>query len=65
LKDVYYVRQTKDDKGQLNNILIRRGNEWHGPAMTVLNARHIVLVEPVGTTSKVAQLISEDQKKGK
>ena len=65
LKDVYYVQQTKDDKGQVNNVLIRRGNEWHGPAETVLNARHIVLVEPVGTNSKVAQLIAEDQKKGK
>src|SRR5215831_2258109 len=65
LKDVYYVQQSKDDKGQVNNVLIRRGNEWHGPAETVLNARHIVLVEPVGTNSKVAQLIAEDQKKGK
>jgi hypothetical protein len=31
--------------------------------MTVLNARHIVLVEPVGPTSKVAQLIAEEQGK--
>jgi len=29
-----------------------------------LNERHIVLVEPVGTNSKVAQLI-EDDKRGK
>lgn len=64
LKDVYYVQQTKDDKGQVNNVLIRRGNEWHGPSETVLNARHIVLVEPVGAGSKVAQLIADDQKKG-
>jgi hypothetical protein len=33
----------------------------HSPSMTVLNARHIVLVEPVGANSKVAQLIAEDQ----
>jgi hypothetical protein len=64
LHDVYYVQQSKDEKtNQVNNVLIRRGNEWHGPAMTVLNARHIVLIEPVGADSKVAQLISDDQKK--
>ena len=65
LHDVYYIQQTKDVKtNQVNNVLVRRGNEWHGPAMTVLNSRHIVLVEPVGANSKVAQLIAEDQKKG-
>lgn len=65
LRDVYYIQQTKDEKtNQVNNVLVRRGNEWHGPAMTVLNSKHIVLVEPVGANSKVAQLIAEDQKKG-
>ena len=62
--DVYYIQQTTDEKTkQVSSILVRRGNEWHGPAMTVLNARHIVLIEPVGANSKVAQLIAEDQKK--
>ena len=65
LRDVYYIQQTKDEKtNQVNNVLVRRGNEWHGPAMTVLNSKHIVLVEPVGANSKIAQLIAEDQKKG-
>ncbi|MBV8845234.1 MAG: hypothetical protein JO307_20705 [Bryobacterales bacterium] len=64
LHDVYYVQQTTDaTTKQVSNILIRRGNEWHSPEMTVLNARHIVLVEPVGPNSKVAQLIAADQKK--
>jgi hypothetical protein len=65
LHDVYYVQQTKDaTSNQVNNVLVRRGNEWHGPAMTVLNSKHIVLVEPVSANSKVAQLIAEDQKTG-
>jgi hypothetical protein len=65
LHDVYYIQQTKDSTtNQVNNILVRRGNEWHGPAMTVLNSKHIVLVEPVGANSQVAKLIAEDQKKG-
>jgi len=63
LRDVYYIQQTTDPQTkQVSNVLVRRGNEWHGPAWTVLNARHIVLVEPVGAGSKVAQLIAQQQK---
>jgi hypothetical protein len=63
LKDVYYIQQATDPQSkQTSNILIRRGNEWHGPEETVINARHIVLIEPVGANSKVAQLIAEQQK---
>jgi hypothetical protein len=64
LHDVYYIQQATDAQTkQVSNVLVRRGNEWHGPELTVLNARHIVLVEPVGANSKVAQLIAEEQKK--
>jgi len=49
MRDVYDVQQTTDPQTkQVNSVLIRRGDEWHGSSMTVLNARHIVLVEPVG-----------------
>jgi|SRR5580658_1926346 hypothetical protein len=66
LRDVYYVQQTTDPQTkQVNNVLVRRGNEWHGPSMTVLNSRHIVLVEPVGPNSKVAQLIAAEESKEK
>lgn len=64
LHDVYYIQQSTDPQTkQVSNVLIRRGNEWHGPSETVLNSRHIVMVEPVGPGSKVAQLIEEQQKK--
>jgi hypothetical protein len=64
LRDVYYVQQSTDPQTkQVNNVLVRRGNEWHGPSMTVLNSRHIVLVEPVGPNSKVAQLIAAEESK--
>jgi hypothetical protein len=64
LRDVYYVQQSKDAKSnEVSNVLIRRGNEWHGPALTVLNSKHIVLVEPVGANSKVAQLIAQEEAK--
>lgn len=66
LRDVYYVQSSTDPSTkQVTNVLIRRGKEWHGPEFTVLNARHIAMVEPVGPTSKVAELISEAQQKGK
>ncbi len=66
LHEVYYIQQTTDPQTkQVSSVLIRRGNEWHGPSETVLNARHIVMVEPVGKDSKVAQLIAQEQSKQK
>ena len=65
MRDVYYIQSTTNPQTkQVSNILIRRGNEWHSPEMTVVNARHIIMVEPVGANSRVAQLIAE-QEKGK
>ena len=64
LHEVYYIQSTTNpETKQVNNVLIRRGNEWHGPESTVLNARHIIMVEPVGAGSKVAQLIADQEKK--
>ncbi|MGA8028954.1 MAG: hypothetical protein WB992_17580 [Bryobacteraceae bacterium] len=65
LTEVYYIQhqvntQTKEEK----NILIRRGNEWHSPNRTVLNRRHIVMIEPVAPGSKVAELIAALKAKG-
>lgn len=63
LKDVYYIEnkvnpQTKAAAG----VLVRRGNEWHGPSYMRINSRHIVAIEPVSPDSKIAQLIKEDAK---
>jgi hypothetical protein len=60
LRDVFYVQSVTDPQTrQVNNILVKRGKEWHGPDRMILNANMIVLVEPVNTTSRVAQLISQ------
>jgi hypothetical protein len=65
LTDVYYIQSSVNPETKaVTSVLVRRGNEWHGPDRMFLNERHIVLIEPVGTNSKVAQLI-EDDKKGK
>jgi len=63
LRDVYYVQsKVNPQTKEVSNVLIRRGSEWHGPDRMFVNARHIVLVEPVGPSSKVAQLIADDKK---
>jgi hypothetical protein len=65
LTDVYYIQsQVNQETKAVTNVLVRRGNEVHGPDRMFLNERHIVLIEPVGTGSKVAQLIEAD-KQGK
>jgi hypothetical protein len=62
LTDVYYVQQQVNQQTkEVKNVLIRRGTEWHAPDRMVINANHIVLVEPVSPTSKVAQLITDSK----
>ncbi len=64
LTDVYYIQSSVNQETKaVNNVLVRRGNEWHGPDRMFLNARHIILIEPVGPNSKVAQLIADDKAK--
>jgi len=60
LMDVFYIRQqTNPNTKEVKNILIRRGNEWHGPDRMYINASHISVIEPVSEGSQVAKLIKE------
>ncbi|HMK28294.1 MAG TPA: hypothetical protein VK473_01325 [Terriglobales bacterium] len=60
LNDVYYVvSQTNPETKQVNNVLVKRGKELHEPDRMYLNPNQLVFVEPVGTGSKVAQLIAQ------
>jgi hypothetical protein len=64
LTDVYYIQsQVNQETKAVTNILVRRGNELHGPDRMFLNSRHILFIEPVGPNSKVAQLIEADKNK--
>ena len=57
--DVYYiVTQTNPETKQSNNVLVKRGKQLHGPDRMYVNPNQIVFVEPVGSGSKVAQLIA-------
>ena len=59
---MYYIQSTVNQETKaVTSVLVRRGNEVHGPDRMFLNERHIVLIEPVGTSSKVAQLIETDK----
>ena len=60
MTDVFYiVSKTDPTTKQVSNILVKRGKEIHAPDRMYLNPQSIVMVEPVGEQSKVAQLISE------
>ena len=65
LRDVYYVQSgTNPETKQVTNVLVKRGKELHAPDRMYLNPNQIILVEPVGSGSKVAQLIEENKAKG-
>jgi hypothetical protein len=58
VEDVYYVRTNVNQATkEVANVLVKRGNEWHSPDRMVINASHILFVEPVGSGSRVIELI--------
>jgi hypothetical protein len=60
LTDVYYIQNRVDPQTKaVSNVLVRRGKEWHAPDRMILNARHVILIEPVGPDSQVAKFIEE------
>ncbi len=64
LTDVYYIQsQVNQETKEVKSVLVRRGNEVHGPDRMFLNERHVIMIEPVGPNSKVAQLIADDKSK--
>jgi hypothetical protein len=64
LTDVYYIQSQVDQQTkEAKSILIRRGSEWHAPSRSILNTRHIIMVEPVTAGSKVAELIAASKGK--
>lgn len=67
LMDVFYIQRVgvkAQDKakqsGEVRTILVKRGNELHGPDRMHLNSEHIVLIEPVGLGSRIYDLINEN-----
>jgi hypothetical protein len=64
LSDVYYVqRNPTSGAGEGQAIMVKRGKEPHGPDISYLNTKYIVMVEPVTPDSPVAKTISEIKQK--
>jgi hypothetical protein len=64
LTDIYYVQTQASPEGKpVGMVLVKRGKEWHGPDRMYVNARHVVMIEPVSPDSKVAQLIKEEKER--
>ena len=65
LKDVFYIQSRVDkDRKLVANVLIKRGaQEWHAPDSMLINSKHVIFMEPVSPSSKVAQLIKEEKAK--
>ncbi|MCX6632527.1 MAG: hypothetical protein NTW28_33400 [Candidatus Solibacter sp.] len=61
LRDVFYI-QTKvnSETNQTANVITRRDAAWHSPPYMILDEKQIVMIEPVGVNSKVAELINEN-----
>jgi len=59
LREVYYVQTVVEKDQKKANVLIKRGSEWHNPDYMRINAKHVVVIEPVAPDSRVAQLIRE------
>jgi hypothetical protein len=68
LSDVYYIRsgtnQGSAAKSPPQNVLVKRGKEWHEPDRMTINLQSIVFIEPVSATSQVAKLIDQSKSKG-
>lgn len=62
MTDVYYIVNTEDPQTKtVKHVLVKRGKELHAPTETFFEARHIVMIEPVGPNSDVAKLIAKSK----
>jgi len=63
LNDVFYVQtRTNPETKQVSNVLVKRGQEAHGPDRMIINRQHVMLIEPVAEGSQISKLIAEQNK---
>ena len=66
LKDVFYIQtQTSADGRQMASVLIKRGQEMHGPDKMYITRQHVVMIEPVLPDSRIAKLIEQQKEQSK
>jgi hypothetical protein len=60
LSDVFYIQSAVNPETKaVTNVLVKRGKELHGPQFMYINAKNILIIEPVSPDSQVAKLIKE------
>lgn len=65
MTDVYYVQSMQNSgTNQVNNILVKRGKEFHGPDRMYINRAQVLMIEPVAPDSRLGQSIKELKAKG-
>lgn len=63
MRDVFFVQtRVNPETKETANALIRRETTSHAPTYMILNKTQIVMIEPVGRNSKIADLINGSPK---
>src|ERR1035437_5118713 len=63
MRDVFYIQtRVNPETKQAGNALVRRETTWHSPTYMIWAEKQIVMIEPVGKNSRVAELINENSK---
>lgn len=62
LSDVHYVRQVQNQQTSgVDKVLVRRGQEAHGPAIMLIPRESITFIETVSPDSEIGRLIAGAQ----
>lgn len=63
LRDVYYVQVVPAQPGGQpgNRLVSRRKADWHAPLQMSIPADKVLLIETVGPTSRLAELVKQDR----
>jgi hypothetical protein len=62
LQNVYYVQVTAAAPGAPpnNRLVSRRRADWHAPTVMAIPVDKVLMIEAVGSTSRLAELIKQD-----
>jgi len=63
LNDAHVVESRAQNGKEVTRTLLPRSGDWNEPERLLLNAQHIVSVEPVKAGSKLGELIEDVRKK--
>ena len=60
MKEVYYVQnQQNPETKEVQNLLVKRGREWHAPDRMFINMAHVIMIEPIAPESRLYKIIKD------